>query len=862
MNRLSRRVLFLRLLSLAILVLLALSSLAAGDVLLKRAAATAGGPQESAAGKLVHGRVQTADGSPVANALVSAHRVEHEERVESLSDADGFYELHLSAGLWAVTVELASDTSPRNWLCHDEAKRVEFQPDDSVESHELNFTVCPADAGVTGLVEMPDGSVPPFVVTVGLHNGEGQGGRTTIDPTSGYFKLELPHGRYDVVVHPHHDGHAGPHLEPVHLRPGQVVDLGTIILLARDARISGVVTDNHGEGVAGMPVTAWQRGWPHLLSTRTISNGHYSLAVPAGTWHVQPAPGPDMPYFYLGEGKTVRVGPGEVAGDVDFEVLKADAVIAGFMVTEDGERIHDVSGWATAVNVAEPEIQSGAPIREGAFRIHVTRGDYLVSAELPPGSPYFPLDPVPASVKSGETITVSIPLQKKDAVIGGYLFDPRQDRRPVTGVHGVVSARNGDRWAMTHIRPDTGTYQMGVTAGVWRLNYRIDNAVQLAADLAGQPVPERHEYVKLGGPQNIPVQSGQKVEVPLPVTRKDALISGRVLAPDGEPLPGAMVIAQGLSGDIRGLRLRTQSDDHGNFRLRLPHGRYRVGATGGEPGWINPVEHVVAVAPNTDAAGIVLRFHEPNAAVGGTLTVLNTDAEGEVLVWAWSERGGFTYGRFPVAQSDPGGQASGLYHLGVISGTTWHLGAVFETDDELWLGRGAVKVESNVTSLDLDLSGPFPKPPPVVVTFDAGQAQRLTLADGTKIFVPAGAMPVEGLVTLRIVPLASLPHQRHAHVVKYGYAIFATDESGRPIEERFTHNVVIRFNYDEVDLAGWEHTLKPAYFSTTTNEWTFPESYTIRPDLNLVTMEIDHFTNFALVEGQAPEAVFVPLLMR
>lgn len=716
----------------------------------------------------------------------------------------------------------------------------------SVGPIDPDYDQLAADASVTGIVEMPDGSVPPFAVSVALYNGEGQGERTQIDPASGEFKLELPHGRYDVIVHPHHDSYAGPHLEPLHLRPGAVVNLGAITLLARSATISGTVTDNYGEGVAGLPVTAWQRGRPQLLSTRTDPDGRYKLRVPGGTWHVQPAPGPDMPYFYLGEGKTVRVAPGQVVEDIDFKVLKADAVIAGFLVTEGGQPIDEVTGWAKAVNIDNPDIHGGGPIRKGAFRLQVTRGDYLVSVELPPDSPYLAPEPVKTSVKSGETVTLEIPLQKKDAAISGQLVDPRQNHRPVTGVEGVVSAWSGDRWAITRIMPQTGTYRLGVTSGVWHLNYRLND----------------REYVKLGGGQNIPLESGQVVKVDLPVTRKDAAITGRVLAPDGNPLPGAVVIAQGLSGEIHDLRLRTRSDGNGNFRLRLPHGRYRVGATNGEPGWINPVENVYAVRPERVTDGIVLRFREPNATIGGKLTVLNTDAEGEVLVWAWTERGGFTKGRFPVVQSDTGGQANGAYRLGVISGTTWHVGAVFETDNELWLGRGLVDVKSNIATLNLELSGPYPKPPPVVVTFDASEAQWLTLADGTKLFIPAGAMPVEGMVTLRIVPIATLPHQRHAQIVRYGYAMFATDESGRPIEEHFNLPVLIRFRYDELHLTDSVLRLKPAYFSTTTNEWTFPEYYVVHPDRNLVTMAIDHFTDFALVESLAPEEVFIPMLMR
>jgi hypothetical protein len=721
---------------------------------------------------------------------------------------------------------------------------VEFLYNDHPERHELNFTVVVADAGVKGIVAMPDGNPPPFTVTIGLHNGEGIGRRVNADPVTGAFRMALPHGRYDVFVHPHHDGYLGPQLDPVHLPPGQTVDLGTITLIPLDATITGTVTDEHGDGVEGIPITAWQRDRFDLISTRSGPGGIYSLAVSKGTWHVQPALDPDSRYLYLGGGQTIRIASGETVSDVDFEVLTADATIVGILVNVTNVHVSELDGWATAVNSTNPNIHNGAPIQAGRFAIHIPRGEYLVSIHLPPGSPYLSTADIPVAVKSGETVTITIPLRKKDATIAGALVDPRQNRNPVTGVGGTLSAWSEHQWATTHIRPDSGTYKLEVAAGIWRLNYDIRD----------------EEYMKLAGAANIPVQSGQTVRWPLPVTRKDAGISGRVLTPSGEPLPGAMVIADGLSGEVAGLWLSTRTDHHGRFHLSLPYGRYRVGATGGEPGWINPVDWSVGVAPGSVVEDIILRFQTPNAVVRGSLTVLNTAAEGEALVWAWSERGGFTRGRFPVVQTAPGGQATGRYRLGVISGTTWHVGAIFETDNSYWIGRGVTEVNGPTASVDLELTGPRAKPPPVVVTFDASRAQRLALADGTRIFIPAGAMPVEGTVTLRIVPIATLPHQRHARIVRYGYAFFATDESGRPIEEQFNHNVLIHFSYDENDLHGLERHIKPAYFSTTTNQWTFPEHYVVNPERNIVTMEIDHFTNFALVEVPIRPMVFLPLI--
>jgi hypothetical protein len=654
----------------------------------------------------------------------------------------------------------------------------------------------------------------------------------------------LPHGRYDVVVHPHHDGYLGPQLDPVQLRPGQTVDLGTIRLIPLDAIITGKVTDEDGDGVAGIPITAWQRNRFAALSTRTGQDGVYRLAVNRGVWHVQPSLGPDSRYLYLGDGQTVKIGSGEIVRDVDFELLTADATIVGMLVTTSDVHMVNFHGWATAVNTSNPSIQNGAPIRAGRFAIHIPGGGYLVSVDLAPGSPYLSVTDIPVSVEPGETVTITIPLKRKNASIAGALVDPRQNLNPITGVRGVVSGWSDHQYAITQIRPDSGTYKLDVAAGIWHLNYRIRS----------------QEYVKIGTPANIPVESGQTVRWPLLVTRRDAGISGQVFSPDGAPLPGAMVIADGLSGEVSELWLRTRTDRDGRFRLSLPYGRYRVGAAGGEPGWINPVDWLVSVAPGSVVDDIKLQFHEPNAVISGTLTVRHTSADGEALVWAWSERGGFTRGRFPMEQTHPNGQAHGRYRLGVITGTTWHVGAIFETDDEYWVGREVIEVTDPTTILDLVLTGPHPKPPPIVVTFDAKRTQRLTLADGTSIFIPAGAMPVEGMVTLRIIPIATLPHQRQARIVRYGYAFFATDETGRPIEEQFNHDVIIRFKYDGNDYASLARRVRPAYFSTTTNQWTFPERYVVNPHQRIVMMAIDHFTNFALVEDSMQPTLFLPLI--
>jgi hypothetical protein len=45
--------------------------------------------------------------------------------------------------------------------------------------------------------------------------------------------------------------------------------------------------------------------------------------------------------------------------------------------------------------------------------------------------------------------------------------------------------------------------------------------------------------------------------------------------------------------------------------------------------------------------------------------------------------------------------------------------------------------------------------------------------------------------------------------------------------------------------------LKPAYFSTTTNSWTRPDSYVVDEEWQTITMQIDHCALFSLVGEEA-----------
>jgi hypothetical protein len=717
---------------------------------------------------------------------------------------------------------------------------VHFQHNVLPEKKIQEFIVLTADAHVTGTVLLPDGSPPTFNVTVALGNDEGIGARALIDTGSGAFDVALPHGGYKVMVKSAHPDFLGPVLEPIWVPPSSAVDLGSLHLLEKNAAITGKVTDEKGTGVGDIPVSAWRPGTPGGARARTGPDGQYMLSVAAGDWHVQPSPGPSLPYLYTGAGMRVSPMVSETVTDVNFSLVTADATINGVLLKESGDPASDANGWATAANPISPSLHNGAPIVAGSFTIRVPGAHtYSVAARLPAGSPYMSAGERRLFIGAGETATLSLIVKEKDGTIDGALWDPR-NRDIVEGVSGYVGAWSGSNWAGTHINSGNGTYRFNVASGLWHLGYRID--------------PDA-DYVKLVHHNNVPLPDGATVHVPLPVVPKDGLITGTVLGPTGAAVAGARIIADGYGSDISQVWLTTYSGPDGRFRLAAPHGAYHLGATVGVTTNIKPVAQEVIVPPLGVSDGHLLQFRVPDAVISGTLTVSGTDSTaGSALVWAWSDDDGFVRSRIPVTDS------VGFYSLDLTGNTTWHLGAVFETPAYYWVGRAEVILETGDATQDIPLTGPYPKPGPVVVTFDASEPQRILLADGTHIFIPAGAMPTEGKVTLHILPIATLPHQRHANIVRYGYAFNAMDSAGQQIVDHFYQDVVIGFRYDEGELrrSGLiEHFVKPAYFSTTTNLWTFPESYVVDYEHDVVVMQIDHFTDFALT-GRPGFNVFLP----
>jgi hypothetical protein len=787
--------------------------------------------------KIVRGVVKTSVNVPVLNAVIEAHRVDALGRDLTLSDASGVYTLTLSPGLWAVDVRPISTTVPAHWLEPNPPRTVQFDDTPLPERKIINFVVLTADATVNGSVQLPGGGAPPFTVTVSLHNDEGLGVSQPIDP-SGHFWFMVPHGVYNIDLRVASSLFAAPPLPPVHARPLTTTNLPPITLIPRDAIITGTLRDEASNAIGDVPIIAWNPATHASFSTRSASDGVYVMNVYSGTWFVRPAPLPDQPYVFDGDPANVTVNANSVTPAIDFTLLNADATIHGVLLDPDGMPATSTYGFATARNVG---LHNGAPIRNGEFDILVPAGTYTVSLHLPAGQRFmWDGDPQAATIAAGDTTTVTFTLIEKNALIRGVTYDKRTDVS--VDIDGRVWARDDELWVGTDLKAG-GYYTLPVPAGLWRVNYDIDPLA---------------DYLKAAGPRSYGIQAGQIQNVGLPLLKKDGLLTGTVVLTDGvTPARDAIVIAEGLSPEIKDIAVRTPVRDDGRFAMQLPSGLWNVRSSHvHDPRLINPAARGVFI-PRNGSNSVFLQYRSPNAAIVGTLSLAGAGPlTGTVHLFGWSSDDAFNTTIAPL---------NGNYVLPVISGRPWNIVAVFETHNQYWIARAQVPVPGPIALKNLVLQGPHLKPAPVSVLIDPAEDRRIELSDGTRLFIPAGALPTDERVILHITPLAAVPHLRNGDVLGLGYAFEAYTASGEPITDEFNQDVVITFKYDPLELIARGvsiNRLKPAYFSTTTNSWTRPDSYVVDEDRHTITMQINHFTLFSLVSEEAGNQVLLPMVIR
>lgn len=717
----------------------------------------------------------------------------------------------------------------------------------------------PLDATVTGRIVCPGlvacmGNPPPQDIRVEVRNS----GITNSTPLDGNyeFSLRIPNGEYDLSVYLDHPDLNAPAPVPVSVGPGGSLDVGDMELLLKDAAISGRVVDGLGVDVPYIPVLGAEvEGFGRAAALADV-NGEYVMSVIGGEWSVEPKPEPFQPFVFRHDPKIVRVAGGGAMMDVDFVLTEAPALIRGVAVDADTlTPISGLPGETKAEQLVVPpdgfEFFSGGLLLNGAFELKAQDGwDYRVSLDLPPDAPYVSGSDL-ITVPAGQLIKeVEIPLAPKNAVIEGVLLDVLTGLEPTVPITAKIYAEdNQGHWTRASVG-DEYSYSLGVAADSICTN-PWDLSVHIALETGYAPL---EPVLGVCADPSMPTTQNLFIQ-PINTT-----ISGHVVAPDGTtPEPDALVFAEGNSPYGGYFRAETNCNPYGEFELLVREGEYVLGASLPATeletrGWANPTSiEGITVSAAGPSSGWDLAFRELDGEIHGTVSFDPTivfdpswNPTHPAYVRGWSEDGESAEADAMVVQET----RTFTYSIPVVSGTVWHVGAVYEDYDN---GVYYESPEQTVTVTgqvvqNLVLQGPYLSPQPFIVSFNGTQMQTIVFPDGVGLSIPAGALLTTGAsnntVTLFIFSTEAREPQPGNEVIGPGYEIWAVDADGAEITQ-FNANVGMTFYYPPdatLEAQGIsEYKLIPVYYSTIVGNWILAKSYVVDTTNNQITLQLVHF---------------------
>lgn len=786
--------------------------------------------------KTIQGRIMRDDGTPVNGARINAFKQSMNGFANSNSNAQGYYNVSVTGGEWEVMPEKddQNNQADKSWMYSGMPLRIGFADNSAPETKTLNFNVVKTNSTIKGIVKYPDGTFPQWG-RVDAHSFEGLGSGANV--INGRFDIPIVAGTYEVSVFVQDQSYGTPNLDPVRVQNGQVVNMGVITLIKKDAKVRGQVTDKAGSPIAGLRVNTWRMkggGWGEAI---TDSRGIYEILLTAGEWEIMPSQNPESSYVFSGKPFRFEVEKGGIQRGVDFRMTLADSIIK-VRAVDDDENTVNVDGFADIFKGDGEKVEGpgfGAPLQSGIATIRVPHGTYNASIFMHPGSDYTAVEKKTVTAAVNDTSTVTIRVKQNDAVINGRLVD--EDGNTVTGLNAEVFAHNGEgAFKFSHIE-ENGTYRLPVIAGTWFMGFGIKEGDSFVGFFSHS--------------DKVNIESNATIEKNFKVYKADSEIIGKVTGPDGNGLARVFVFAEtdlvpsetNINKGFEqggGLGVGTETDSEGNFSLKVPSGQWGVGSHA--PKSMNLISPRIQeiTAESGKAARVSMNYRVSDAKVSGQVT-LNGNGQ-RAFIWAWSE-GGF---------SESFANDDGSYELNITKGEDWHIGAGMDIDENFYRSDESVvrAGDDGVVSQNLVLKkAPFILPPALTVSFDASQQKVIRLEDGMEILIPAGAIQSSGTIRMTITPTAELPHQKGSKPVGYGYDISAFDEDGALIDSNFNSDVVITIPYTDEMLADAgieESQLLSSYIDKTYGQWTNVTGASQNEEENKIVFTINHFSEFSL----------------
>lgn len=795
--------------------------------------------------KTIRGVLKTGADVVISDAYISAYRQDGPGSAQTSTDTKGAFELMVSGGTWQVGA-WPKDYSRANWTYDKSPVSLSFRSDASEEIKTVELLAIAQNSKITGKLLKTDGTVPANYEASVAVNASGRGYPVPQLGSDGSFSVAITAGEYEIFVWSSDPTVKIPPLK-VTVAEGETKNVGVIKLARAVERITGKITDINGSPVSGVVISAYGFRGGGYSSTKSASNGDYTLSVNAGVWTVSVQNEFGTPYVALDPPEEVEVkSGGTVIKNVRVALL--DATISGVIKDAAGNVVNDFYGYVFLDGVNR--YNGGSAANRGTFTLRVQAGTYRVLLDVPPGSQWNSLGPVSVTVTKGETARIVITVKKNTSGISGTLKDT--SGKAVTGIPFRVfaSGENGT-WQEASIDTTTGTFSLRVAAGTWFLGASSYGSKD------GRNLFQQGEDVKVVVPE------GKVVLQDITLISSDASIKGTVVKPDGSPMPNIWVSVDSRSHStvvdaifssaaFRGYEFSTgaQTDSLGRFEVSAPAGTYYLHVyASSEKGLINPEEQKITVSKG-ETTDLKISFRKPNTFIKGTVYLETVPAES--FVAAWSEKGGYTEAR---------STADGFYILKVSGKDIWHVYASREYKGN-WYRSAEVSVtlqEENEVQQDLILISGRRLPPPVNTVISADKPSVVSVEDGTKITVPANSVATAGAATVTISPDTEFAAQGNRQVVGVGYEVNAYDAKGKSVSELNTA-VTITIPYDPKELEAQGLTprdLKVAFFDETAGTWKeLPASVVNEKDLT-VSATVDHLTRFAVVAASditAPNA--------
>lgn len=799
--------------------------------------------------KTISGTVKYKDGTPVTDASVSANSRNGRSWAGTNTDSSGAFSIAIGCGEYDVMISPSynQETGQPNavdWMYSNPPKSTSFACTDSLETKTQNFLVDKADASVSGRLVDDQGRVVTNA-WVNLHTQEGRGNGGGLD-RNGRFSFPIIHGNYKLDIWSQ-DSSLYYNGAQITIGENEARDLGDVVLSRKTSHIRGIVRDTNGSPVQGLRVNAWVRDGQGWGNTETDSDGRYDMAVFAGTWELNIDTFGNQGYISNGSSRLADVKDNKTVDNINFTVQVADASITLTTVDESGNAVADVFGWTSCWVGQDHRTQYGGNLENGRSTIQLIGGKkYTCGMFLPPESTMLVKNEVEVQVGVGGQAEAQLVLVAPDSNIHVILKD--QDGKQLKNVEGEVFAFNPDTniFRPSRLNPD-GTANLPVLSG----NYSIGYHLRDARYLNGRPDNENTEV------------SGNITKV-LTTIRANATVRGTLSKPDGNPVPFAWIGASNgffkedeAQGDFKGgqvIETGTEVRGDGTFELPIVAGKYHlfVGFPPETGTNLMPPEIQEITIDGGQTKVLDLSLREPDVVITGTIK----DEEGNDVkrgfCHAWSTEQGFTGREF----------SDGTYSLPIMEGT-WFVGCD-SFGHESGNGKFLRSQEKSITVAKDTTEGEdfvltealFQIPEGFSQSVSCTAASEFTLPDGTRLSIPANALCTDGNATVTAEPNTNLFHSLDSKPLMFAWNFEALDGDNQLIES-FNSNVTITIPYsqDVVDSEGIdENNLIGKYFDEGTQTWKLPEGVTVDPDHNLVTVQVSHFTDFAVVNTGETDA--------